>query len=169
MLFFRFSPDGALLSLGERMSTVVRIWDMATLTERAALTDPAGAIVAAVISPDGTILAVAHYRGLVTFWDLATLKARGKRLTHEGVCAVAFAPDNRVLATGGFDGVVHLWDMPGSIGGDASYRDAALASDRQLSRAAIGRGRRCPFAAAVAASDRSRSRPQRLTKKSETQ
>ncbi len=111
-----FSPDGALLLLGDRMSAVVRLWNMATATERTALSDPAGDVLTAAISPDGTVLAVAHFNGLVTFWDLATLKIRGTRLRHAGVCALAFAPDGRVLATGGFDGAIHLWDLPSFIG-----------------------------------------------------
>ena len=89
---------------------------MATATERTALSDPAGAVSTAAISPDGTTLAVAHVTGLVTFWDLATLKIRSNRLRHAGVCALAFAPDGRVLATGGFDGAIHLWDLSSFVG-----------------------------------------------------
>ena len=89
---------------------------MTTGVEHAALCDPSGTVVTAAISPDGTTLAAADFKGLVTFWDLATLKIRPKRLRHAGVYALAFAPDGRALATGGFDGAIHLWDFPISSG-----------------------------------------------------
>ncbi len=111
-----FSPDGALLVVGDRANPVLRLWDMTTGVEHAALCDPSGTVVTAAISPDGTTLAAADFKGLVTFWDLATLKIRPKRLRHAGVYALAFAPDGRALATGGFDGAIHLWDFSISSG-----------------------------------------------------
>ncbi len=111
-----FSPDGALLVTGDRASPVLRLWDMSNGGERAALCDHSGTVVTSAISPDGTTLAAADFKGLVTFWDLATLKIRPKRLRHAGVCALAFAPNGRTLATGGFDGAIHLWNFPISSG-----------------------------------------------------
>jgi WD40 repeat protein len=107
-----YSPDSRLLVLGDQVSPVVRIWDVVTGTELAVLDGPTGAVVTVAISPDGSTLAAADYKGLVTFWDMATLEVRPKRLRHAGVHSVAFAPDGRTLATGGFDGTIHLWDWP---------------------------------------------------------
>jgi WD40 repeat protein len=86
---------------------------MTTGTERAAVRNPSDNVVTAAISPDGTGFAVADYKGLVTFWDLATLKSRPTQLRHEGLCSLAFAPDGRVVATGGFDGTINLWHLTG--------------------------------------------------------
>ena len=112
----QFSPDGGLLLLRDVAGESVRLWDIATETDRAALINPSGAVVAAAFSPDGAVLAVGDLKGFVKFWDVATLKTRGKQLTHAGVCSLAFSPDGRVLATGGFDGAIHLWDVHSLIG-----------------------------------------------------
>lgn len=107
-----FSADGRLLCLGEPTSPAVRIWDVTRGVEHAILSGPTAAVVALGISPDGATLAAADYRGAVTFWDLATLQLRSRRLRHAGVRSLAFAPGGRALATGGFDGTIHLWAFP---------------------------------------------------------
>ena len=107
-----FSPDGRLLALGDQVSPIVRLWDMTTATELETLRGPLGAVVALAVSADGTTLAAADYHGVVTFWDLATLKVRPTRLRHAGVHSLAFSPDGCALATGGFDGTIHLRPFP---------------------------------------------------------
>jgi WD40 repeat protein len=107
-----FSPDGRLLALGDHVSPVVRLWDVTTATELATLRGPSGAVIDVAISADSTTLAAADYQGAVTFWDLATLKVRPRRLKHAGVHSLAFAPGGRALATGGFDGTIHVWAFP---------------------------------------------------------
>jgi WD40 repeat protein len=111
-----FSPDCRLLALGDHVSPVVRLWDLTTGAERAALRGATGAVISVAISPDGTTLCAADYRGVVTFWDLATLKVRPRQLSHTGVHSLAFAPDGIALATGGFDGTIHLWAAPFASG-----------------------------------------------------
>ena len=86
-----FSADGRLLCLGEPTSPAVRIWDVTRGVEHAILSGPTAAVVALGISPDGATLAAADYRGAVTFWDLATLQLRSRRLRHAGVRSLAFA------------------------------------------------------------------------------
>ncbi len=110
-----FSRDARLLFLGDPSSPLVRVWDLTTGIERAALRGPAGVVVAVAASPDGTTLAAADYQGGITMWDLATMKIRPTSLRHAGVHALAFAPDGRSLATGGFDGSIYLWDFPIAI------------------------------------------------------
>jgi WD40 repeat protein len=107
-----FSPDGRLLALGDQVSPVVWLCEPGTVAEPTILGGPEGAVVAVAISPDGATLAAADYEGVVTFWDLATLRAWRKRLKHAGVHSLAFAPGGRMLATAGFDGTIHLWDFP---------------------------------------------------------
>jgi WD40 repeat protein len=106
------SPDGSRLALGDRVSPVVRIWDLTTGRLLRALFGPSASVVALAISLDGATLAAADAKGLVTFWELATLEIRPTRLSHAGVRTLAFAPDSRALATGGFDGTIRFWNYP---------------------------------------------------------
>src|SRR5262249_33785135 len=87
-----FSPDGRLLVLAALVSPFIRLWDVDTGSQRAALRGSTGDVVAVAISPDGTTLAAADFRGVITFWDLATFELRPRRLKHAGVHALAFAP-----------------------------------------------------------------------------
>jgi WD40 repeat protein len=109
-----FSPDGRLLALADQISPEIRLWDVAAGIEHAVLSGPAGAVVALAISPDGSTLAASGRQGLVTCWDLATLKIRPTRLKHAGAYSLAFSPDSHTLASAGVDGTVHLWDWPSS-------------------------------------------------------
>ena len=104
-----FSRDSSLLCLGSPTSSAVRLWDLTTGVERAALEGATGGVLAVDTSPDGITLAAADNQGTITFWNLATLRVRPRRLTHAGVRALAFTPDSNALATGGFDGTIHLW------------------------------------------------------------
>lgn len=85
-----------------------------------------GNLVAVAISPDSATLVVADFHGLVTSWNLPSLKINPVRLRHAGVHSLAFAPDGRTLATGGFDGTIHLWDWPRSAMTDAPRPTATL-------------------------------------------
>jgi WD40 repeat protein len=110
---FAYSRDSRLLFLCDKINPVVRVWDLTTGNERAALSAPTGtSIVNLAASPDGTTLAIANYHGEVFFWDLVTGEIRPIKLKHPGVLALEFAPDGGTLATGGFDGTVHLWRFP---------------------------------------------------------
>ena len=109
-----FSPDGQHLVLGDKVSPIIRLWDVRTRCERAVLQGLEGNLIAAAMSADGTTLAAANFHGLVTSWNLPSLKINPVRLRHAGVHSLAFAPDGRTLATGGFDGTIHLWDWPRS-------------------------------------------------------
>jgi WD40 repeat protein len=50
----------------------VRIWDVATATERALLTGNTDTVTGVAIAPDGTWLATTSYDGTARIWDLAT-------------------------------------------------------------------------------------------------
>jgi WD40 repeat protein len=110
-----FSPDGRTLASGDHHG-VVKLWDLATLTERATLaaSEDEGfrdEVSALAFAPHDGILAVAVGR-VVQLWDVA----RASRLTslagHEGkVKCLAYAPDGTRLASGSYDKTVRLWDV----------------------------------------------------------
>ncbi len=70
--------------------------------------------IAAAVSPDGKLFAVASYLGYARVWDTATWH-EGETLRGflNGVNSVVFSPDSQRLAIGGSnpDDAVKLWDV----------------------------------------------------------
>jgi WD40 repeat protein len=95
---------------------VVKLWDLATLTERATLvaSDDEGfrdEVSALAFAPHDGILAVAVGR-VVQLWDVASGRLTACLTGHEGkVICLAFAPDGTRLASGSYDRTVRLWDV----------------------------------------------------------
>jgi WD40 repeat protein len=117
------APDGSWLATASDHGTV-RIWDVATGTERAVLTtDRSHGDFAIAVAPDGTWLATAGGRaisspvrdsGVVRIWDVATGTPRAVLTGHgSAVLTMAVAPDGSWLATAGgtiLEGVLQIWD-----------------------------------------------------------
>jgi WD40 repeat protein len=100
----RFSPDGTLLagcgsaSSDHQAAGQIALWEVATGKPRFKIQDGAWAR-CLDLSPDGTLLAVGHDRGVPLLVDAANGTSRpipGRWDT--GVSAVAFAPDGKTLA-----------------------------------------------------------------------
>src|SRR5262249_54967809 len=64
-----FAPDGALVASGGNDG--IKLWDIATGSERGAFRTARNFIQAAVFAPDGRTLIVALGEGIIQLWDLA--------------------------------------------------------------------------------------------------
>ncbi|MGH3801702.1 MAG: hypothetical protein ACRDTD_16530, partial [Pseudonocardiaceae bacterium] len=106
------SPGGIFfLGLGPEPSTEVRIWDLATGTERHILTGHTRGVEALVVAPDGSWLASADGRGKVRIWDPATGAQRHVLTAHTPrVWALVVAPDGSWLASADNGGKLRIWD-----------------------------------------------------------
>jgi RNA polymerase sigma factor (sigma-70 family) len=105
------APGGKAVaaSINEGRKHVLRIWDVATGTERQFLDDNRGAE-AITFSPDGKLLAATGYE-VLRVWDVATGKLqRSIRLRADAEC-LAFSPDSKSVAAGCDDGTVRIWDV----------------------------------------------------------
>lgn len=104
-------------------------------SNRARLVDAAGGgviatfihpdvILAAAISPDGSMSLTAGDEGTAQRWDTATGQAIGAPLKHdEAIQVAAFSPDGARLVTGSRDGKVRVWDVKNGsqVGNDLNH------------------------------------------------
>jgi WD40 repeat protein len=105
------APDGSWLVSASNDQTI-RIWDVATGTERAMLAGNTSGVRALAVAPDGSWLVSASNDHAVRIWDVATGTERATLVGHASeVCAVAIAPDGSWLASGSDDQTVRIWDI----------------------------------------------------------
>jgi RNA polymerase sigma factor (sigma-70 family) len=118
-----FSPDGALVALGEDpwKGEKVQVWEVATLLPVARL--QTGLVAHLALTPDGRHLITAGTQAL-QLWDLTSGKAVASRPAHAR--SLALGGNGRTVATGHLDTTVLLWDLP------APSRPAIALSDAEL-------------------------------------
>lgn len=105
-----FSPDGKILVAGTT-DEVVKVIDVATRREVAALDGHSGTSACAVFSPDGKIFATSGDSS-IKVWDASSFKLLTRLDGHRaGVRTLAFSPDGATLASGSEDKVVKFWDV----------------------------------------------------------
>jgi WD40 repeat protein len=115
-----FSPDTKLLASWIMEEKVIRVWDVATGTERQAI--PLGDEEASrkgrlfprpyfAWSPDNRILAVGQNK--IQLWEVVSNGVRREWAAHEGapLRALAYAPHGKLMASGSTDTTVLIWDM----------------------------------------------------------
>ncbi len=125
-----YSPDGMLLAVGygrfvgllqEGRPGQAVVWDTQTGKQRASVTGKADGVCSVAFSPDGKVLAVAEFPGIIRLCDALTGRVG---LTIQApawtTSSIAFSPDGKWLVaglwTGGGDGVsppgndITVWD-----------------------------------------------------------
>jgi WD40 repeat protein len=111
------TPGGEILALACH-DRAVKLVDLATLQERAALKGHTKRVWSVAFSPDGKLIASAAGNwdkplepGEVLVWDATTGQQLRSLKGHSGLAfAVAFSHDSRTLASAAWDGTVRLWD-----------------------------------------------------------
>jgi RNA polymerase sigma factor (sigma-70 family) len=128
-----FSPDGRSLvavnryrwasnlhptaTEADREVRMVRVWEVATWTERLSLRLPRDSVRCAAFAAGGRVLALGAEDGALLLWDFATGKLSRRAGGHaDAVLAMVLSPDGRVLATASRDNTALLWDAAAFAG-----------------------------------------------------
>jgi len=141
--------EGRSLAVGSGVADptgAVKILDLQTGQIAAALKEPAEAVHALAVSPDGQFLAAAGGDAKVYVWALKDKKLAVALKDHTGpVLAAAFSPDGKLLATAGADKTLVTWDV-GTWTRANSFREAealagvAFGPDGSIAAASGGPG-----------------------------
>ncbi|GIK67196.1 MAG: hypothetical protein BroJett018_49900 [Chloroflexota bacterium] len=113
-----YSPNGIHIAAGIgggnsiESGGRVKIWDVETLAEVAALEGHTGAVWDVKYDPTGQYIASASADTTVRLWDTTTGKTVMTFKGHtDEVNAMAFSPDGTLLASVGSDGTLRFWDV----------------------------------------------------------
>ena len=107
-----YSPDGKTLAVGGSSGTI-RLWDVASRTQRLELYANFIVVDTIAYSPDGNTIAANSEYNTVLLWDASNgiqkqkLKLDGN---HFYVRSIVYSPDSKTLAINGSENTIELWD-----------------------------------------------------------
>jgi WD40 repeat protein len=110
-----------------KLETGVRLWDVATASQRGYLRGHSGALARFAFSPDGTRLITASADRTARLWDLESGESRALAGHPDAVFEVAFSPDGRLAAAVSRDGTIRVWtdDLPYDPAGIRAFLESA--------------------------------------------
>jgi WD40 repeat protein len=106
------SPDGSTLASGGVDG--LRLWDVATGRERAAIGAEDNFVKSVGFTPDGQSLIVARRGGIVQLCDMTAGHELARCRIHSDNNRVALNRDGQVVASGGSDGMLRVWNLTSS-------------------------------------------------------
>ena len=107
-----FTPDSRAL-VAKSMEGTIRVWDLASKTERSAISSSASYLAAISISADGKLVASAGDDRYLRIYEVDSGREVGKFKGHlKAILGIAFHPDGRHIVTGDSAGTIFLWDIP---------------------------------------------------------
>ena len=113
-LSLAFSPDGRLLADGQadgKNGHVIRLRELATGQELAALSGHSSSISAVAFSPDGKLLASGSVDRTIKLWDVKTRRELHTLRGHTGMIrGLAFSLDGKRLASVTGNAEIKFWD-----------------------------------------------------------
>lgn len=107
-----FTPDGRTL-VAKGMEGSLRIYDVASRTERRSIDAGLSYLTAIAVNPDGRVVASSGSDRYLRLWEIVTGTQVGRLRGHlKAILGVAFHPDGRHAVTGDSAGTIFLWDVP---------------------------------------------------------
>jgi WD40 repeat protein len=110
VLSVAWSPDGKRIA-SSGTDYVIRIWDTATMRERAVFGGATAAVRKVVFTPDSRRLVSADGNQVLRLWDVETRKERCCVQVEAQIGCMALSADGRRALSGHEDKTLRLWDV----------------------------------------------------------
>ena len=107
-----FTPDGKSL-IAKEMEGAIRVYDVASRTERRTIEAGLSYLTAIAVSPDGRTVASSGADRYLRLWSIESGREVARLKGHlKAILGLAFHPDGRHAVTGDSAGTIFLWDIP---------------------------------------------------------